>query len=81
ERVETQGSEAKVVLRVSYLDSLRNRGEVRLEGLVEVPQPAEAAREQAPQIPVNQLIPVIVIIALLIAVVYLARRSKKVETG
>jgi len=81
ERVETQGSEAKVVLRVSYLDSLRNRGEVRLEGLVEVPQPAEAAREQAPQIPMNQLIPVIVIIALLIAVVYLARRSKKVETG
>jgi len=82
ERLEKGEGEVRVVLRVSYLDSLRNRGEEILEGVVEVPQLVESsAREQLPQIQLNQLILVIAIIILVVIIVYLARRRRRVEAG
>jgi hypothetical protein len=82
ERVEKEEGGAKVVLRVSYLDSLRNKGEAILEGVVEMPQLVESsAREQAPQIQLSQLTLIIAIIILLVIIVYLARRRRRVEAG
>lgn len=82
EHVEKKEGEAKVILKVSYLDSLRNRGETILEGVVKVPQLTESsAKEQVPQIQLNQLILIIAIIILLVIIVYLARRRRRVEAG
>ncbi len=82
ERLGKQEGRARAVLRVSYLDSLRNRGETILETVVDIPQLVESStKEQAPQIPLGQVISIIVIMALLITIVYLARRSRRFETG
>ncbi len=74
---------AEVVLRVSYLDSLRNKGETMLKALVDLPSAEEASSEEMkPTITLNQMLFILFIVAIVVAIaVYLARRSRRVEVG
>ncbi|MCS7132518.1 MAG: hypothetical protein NZ918_02190 [Aigarchaeota archaeon] len=78
---KNEGS-ARVALKISYLDSLRNLGEEVIEASVEVPvQSVEPTKEAKPNI-IQEYLPAISAIAIIIAVaiaVYAVRRSRRVE--
>lgn len=82
ERIAKKEGSAKVVLRISYLDSLRNRGEEVIETFVGIPaQSGESVKETKPTL-IQEYLPIISAIAVIVAVVvgvYAARRLRRVE--
>jgi len=83
EALRKKEGKAEVVLRVSYLDSLRNRGETVLKAVVDLPSAEESSSKATPPtIPLNQMLFILLIAAIIAAVaIYLVRRSRRVEAG
>ena len=83
ERLAKSEGRVKVVLKVTYLNSLRERGEDVIEAFVEAPGPsAEASEVEQPpiweQLPAMLLIAAVVVAAIAI---YAVRRSRRVESS
>lgn len=81
EMAKKEGS-ARVVLRISYLDSLRNLGEEVIETYVDIPTQGEGSAKEAKPNIIQEYLPIISAIAIVVAViiaVYVARRSRRVE--
>lgn len=82
DNIAKKEGDARVVLKITYLDSLRTPGEETIEALVEVPTENMGSAEAARPSIVQEYLPImliVVIIALVAAVVYASRRPKKVE--
>jgi len=84
ESMVKEGGKARVTLKISYLDSLRNRGEKVIEASVNIPvQSVESGEETGPSI-LQGYLPAVLVIAVIVAVavaVYVSRRSRRVEAS
>ena len=84
ESIAKKEGTARVTLKISYLDSLRNPGEEVIEASVKIPvQSGETGEEAGPSILQGYLLPAlaIVIVVVVAVAVYAARRSRRVEVS
>ena len=73
---------ARLVLKITYLDSLRNHGEKLIEAYVDIPTISEESSEEATPSLIQSYLPLIlaiIIIAAIATAIYLSRRSRRVE--
>ncbi len=73
---------ARVVLKITYLDSLRNHGEKLIEAYVDIPTVSEESSEETTPSLIQSYLPLILAIIILAAIataIYLSRRSRRVE--
>jgi len=79
--LKTEGK-AKVKLKVTYQNSLRQRGETILEAEVDIPSfSEESTQAEAPSLLQEMRLPLVILLVIIAAavVIYFARRSRRVE--
>jgi len=79
--LKTEGK-AKIKLKVTYQNSLRQKGETILEAEVDIPSfSEESAQAEAPNLLQEMRLPLVILLVIIAAavVIYFARRSRRVE--